>query len=110
MDEGLKYKTRPEWPLSSMRLWLTLKTKMGYGLEDVRALLMRALVPSPMLLDGKLETTIDLANQLAGVTDAMYDRCSNLNTPEFQKWREETLSRREAVGLRTVQPRDLWSR
>ncbi|KAJ5800362.1 uncharacterized protein N7518_002430 [Penicillium psychrosexuale] len=110
MDEVLKYKTRPQWPLSAMRLWLAFITKMGYGVEDYGSILYESIGTISLLLNGRLETAFDLADQLAEVPNEMYDRYSNFNVPKFQKWRERTLSRREAVGLRTVQPRDLWSR
>ncbi|CDM31305.1 hypothetical protein PROQFM164_S02g001455 [Penicillium roqueforti FM164] len=109
MDEVLKYKTRPQWPLSAMRLWLAFITKVGYGVEDYGSL-YESIGTITLLLNGRLETAFDLADQLAEVPNEMYDRYPNFNVPKFQKWRERTLSRREAVGLCTVQPRDLWSR
>ncbi|KAJ5506794.1 hypothetical protein N7453_005751 [Penicillium expansum] len=111
-DKSLAYKTRPEWLLEYLKDWLEDVTAMGYHTSQYGAFIYKRIGTISMLVDGKLETTFDLAGRLAGFHfdrpgDTMGHLSSEIRLAEFWKWKKATLLKREALGFPVVWPQDL---
>ncbi|CAP96877.1 hypothetical protein E8E15_006204 [Penicillium rubens] len=96
-DEALKYTTRPEWPLCTWSTWLRGMTIMRNINEMYGGLIYERIGTISMLVNGGLETTVDLTGELAKV---------HVYSP-LDTWVETTLVGREAHGFPFVQPQDL---
>jgi hypothetical protein len=66
-DKALKYTTRPEWPLCTWRTWLRRMTIMRNINEMYGGLIYERIGTISMLVNGRLETTLDLMDELAKV-------------------------------------------
>ncbi|KGO39283.1 hypothetical protein PEX2_030210 [Penicillium expansum] len=111
-DKSLAYKTRPEWLLEYLKDSLEDVTAMGYHTSQYGAFIYKRIGTISMLVDGKLETTFDLAGRLAGFHfdrpgDTMGHLSSEIRLAEFWKWKKATLLKREALGFPVVWPQNL---
>ncbi|KAJ5431395.1 hypothetical protein N7445_009127 [Penicillium cf. griseofulvum] len=95
IDEAFAYKTRPGWLLHYFADWLediTMNYELYYGKR-----IYKKIGTIAMLVDGRLETTIDLADKLAKLyLEPFVDTAGRLNPLESQlEWKKATLLRRE---------------
>lgn len=111
-DMSPAYKPRPEWLLRYLRYWLEYITDMSYHTAYYGAFVYEKIGTISMLVDGRLETTIDLAGELARLhfdspAQTMGHLPSEIRLSEYWKWKKATLQRREALGFPVVWPQDL---
>ncbi|KXG52757.1 uncharacterized protein PGRI_080130 [Penicillium griseofulvum] len=99
IDEALSYKTRPEWLLWYLRSWLKQITTAYRGASYGKQIHER-IGTITMLVDGRLDTTIDLADTLAKLYLTGAPSESEL------EWKKKTILRREARGFPVVRPSD----
>ncbi|CAI7633468.1 unnamed protein product [Penicillium glandicola] len=108
-DMSVAYKTRPEWLLCYLAVWLQRMAGMWYHEANYGALIYETIGTITILLDGRLDTTIDLADRLAklefdNATNTMGHLPREIRLSEFWKWKKATILRREALGFPVVQP------
>ncbi|CAI7578223.1 unnamed protein product [Penicillium viridicatum] len=114
VDKAPKYETRPKWPLYLLRSWLKSTIGMGYGTAEFGAIIYERIGTIFMMVNGRLETTLDLADGLAKLLvqsppDTVDYAFWGVGADEFHMWRKTTLLKRQALGFPVVWPQDLES-
>ncbi|KAJ5604135.1 hypothetical protein N7537_007091 [Penicillium hordei] len=100
-DQALKYKTRPKWPLCLLKTWLKSTFSMGYATEEYGGIIYERTGTIFMMVNGRLETSLDLADGLAKLLvqsppETMDQVYWGVDVGEFQMWKETTILERQA--------------
>lgn len=87
---------------------------MGYGTAEFGGIIYERIGTIFMMVNGRLETTLDLADGLAKLLvqshpDTVDYAFWGVGADEFHMWRKTTLLKRQALGLPVVWPQDLES-
>ncbi|KAJ5577594.1 uncharacterized protein N7459_006558 [Penicillium hispanicum] len=106
-----EYKTPPQWPSTYLFFQIHALLSMGYHTALYGKILYERIGKIYLLVDGKPEREIDLADRLNKLrfTDRR-DTFGHLPPEErlstFAEWKKQTLARREQLGFPVIWPQD----
>lgn len=100
--EPLVHKSRPEWLLRWLNMWIHGITV--YHIWDYGYLLYEHIGSLSMMIDGQLSSTIDLADRLAEVEIADEWHTADIGSKQHRliRWKRTALAKRMAFGLSVV--------
>jgi hypothetical protein len=103
-DNLSSYTPRSEWLCEYLRAWISDLISMSYHTSSYGMPLYERIGTIRMLVDGRLHSEFDLATRLAclrfaGPADTMGHLPRDEREAGFEKWKKETLFRREVQGF-----------